>query len=104
MSGKEIRIERIINRNTGNTVIIPMDHGVSSGATKGLINLKRSIGRVADGGAACGAGRTCGCRRLPRARNRPAVDGDGGGLGIRQGMRSALCTVERGTKTDPPFL
>ena len=27
--GKSIRLERIINRNTGNTVIIPMDHGIS---------------------------------------------------------------------------
>ncbi|HMK15699.1 MAG TPA: fructose-bisphosphate aldolase, partial [Methanomicrobiales archaeon] len=31
MIGKEIRIERIINRNTGRAVIIPMDHGFSLG-------------------------------------------------------------------------
>ena len=31
MIGKEIRIERIIDRNTGRAVIIPMDHGFSMG-------------------------------------------------------------------------
>ncbi len=28
-------MERIINRNTGNSVIIPMDHGVSVGPIQG---------------------------------------------------------------------
>ncbi|MGB8819609.1 MAG: fructose-bisphosphate aldolase, partial [Methanoregula sp.] len=27
MRGKEIRLERIMNRNTKKTVIVPMDHG-----------------------------------------------------------------------------
>ncbi len=28
MRGKEIRLERIMNRNTKKTIIVPMDHGV----------------------------------------------------------------------------
>ena len=51
MIGKEIRLERIINRNTRRTVIIPMDHGVSSGPIRGLLDLRTSIGEVAKGGA-----------------------------------------------------
>jgi class I fructose-bisphosphate aldolase len=51
MIGKEIRLERIFNRNTKRVVIIPMDHGVSSGPIKGLLDLKKSIGEVAKGGA-----------------------------------------------------
>lgn len=49
--GKLIRIERIINRNTRKTVIVPMDHGVSSGPIKGLINLGKTVDLVAEGGA-----------------------------------------------------
>jgi DhnA family fructose-bisphosphate aldolase class Ia len=37
--GKQIRLERIINRNTGKTVIVPMDHGMSIGPIPGLINV-----------------------------------------------------------------
>lgn len=51
MIGKEIRLERILNRNTRKTVIIPMDHGVSSGPIKGLLNMRASIGEVVKGGA-----------------------------------------------------
>ena len=49
--GKAVRMERIINRETGNTVIIPMDHGVSMGPIPGIINIRESIDRVANGGA-----------------------------------------------------
>ncbi len=49
--GKRIRIERIINRNTGNTVIVPMDHGVSMGPIEGLRDLAKTINAVAEGGA-----------------------------------------------------
>jgi len=49
--GKLIRMERIINRNTKRTVIVPMDHGVSSGPIKGLINLSHTVDLVAEGGA-----------------------------------------------------
>jgi class I fructose-bisphosphate aldolase len=51
MTGKEIRLERIINRDTGKTVIVPMDHGVSSGPIEGLTNLKDTMIQVANGGA-----------------------------------------------------
>jgi len=49
--GKAIRMERIINRETGNTVIIPMDHGVSMGPIPGIIDIRDSIDKVANGGA-----------------------------------------------------
>jgi class I fructose-bisphosphate aldolase len=51
MSGKEIRLERIINRDTGKAVIVPMDHGVSSGPILGITNMKEAMSQVADGGA-----------------------------------------------------
>ncbi len=49
--GKQIRMERILNRNTGRTVIVPMDHGISVGPIAGLIDIKQTIQMVADGGA-----------------------------------------------------
>jgi len=49
--GKRVRIERIMNRDTGKTVIVPMDHGVSSGPMKGLINIKDTVEKIAEGGA-----------------------------------------------------
>ena len=51
MVGKKIRIERILNRNSGKTVIIPVDHGVTVGPVVGLINMKETIRSVALGGA-----------------------------------------------------
>ncbi|MFQ6050195.1 MAG: 2-amino-3,7-dideoxy-D-threo-hept-6-ulosonate synthase [Candidatus Hydrothermarchaeota archaeon] len=49
--GKAIRIERIMNRETGKTIIVPMDHGVSVGPVKGLINMTETVNKVAEGGA-----------------------------------------------------
>ncbi len=49
--GKQIRIERIINRNTGKTVIVPMDHGISMGPIKGLKDMKSAVQMVSEGGA-----------------------------------------------------
>jgi class I fructose-bisphosphate aldolase len=49
--GKRIRMERIINRNTRRTVIVPMDHGISVGPIAGLINMKDAIQQVSEGGA-----------------------------------------------------
>lgn len=49
--GKRIRMERILDRNTGRTVIVPMDHGISVGPIAGLVNVKEAIGKVAEGGA-----------------------------------------------------
>lgn len=49
--GKTIRIERIMNRKTGKIIIVPMDHGVSSGPIAGLLDMPAAIDGVADGGA-----------------------------------------------------
>jgi len=49
--GKHIRMERIINRNTGKTIIVPMDHGISVGPIDGLQDMKSIIHKVAEGGA-----------------------------------------------------
>ncbi|NPA51407.1 MAG: class I fructose-bisphosphate aldolase family protein [Aquificae bacterium] len=49
--GKRVRLERIMNRDTGKTVIVPMDHGVSSGPMEGLIDVKSTVQKVAEGGA-----------------------------------------------------
>jgi class I fructose-bisphosphate aldolase len=49
--GKQIRLERIINRNTRKTVIVPMDHGMSIGPIPGLINVREAIQKVSEGGA-----------------------------------------------------
>jgi len=51
MRGKEIRLERIMDRNTGKTIIVPMDHGVTNGPMKGLIDMGRTVELVAEGGA-----------------------------------------------------
>ena len=51
MVGKEIRLERIMNRTSKKTVIVPMDHGITMGPIEGLINVKNSIDQVAQGGA-----------------------------------------------------
>jgi len=49
--GKAVRLERIMNRNTKRTIIVPMDHGVSSGPIEGIRDIKRAVDRVAEGGA-----------------------------------------------------
>jgi len=51
MIGKLVRLERIINRETGRTIIVPMDHGVSSGPIEGIVDIKKAVKDVAEGGA-----------------------------------------------------
>lgn len=51
MIGKEIRLERIINRNTKKTVIVPMDHGITVGPIDGLKDMKTAISEMVSGGA-----------------------------------------------------
>jgi len=51
MLGKKIRMERIFNRASGRTVIVPLDHGVTVGPIEGLINLRDTVNKVAEGGA-----------------------------------------------------
>jgi len=51
MIGKSIRLERIINRDSGRTVIVPMDHGITLGPIRGLENMTRTVDAVVNGGA-----------------------------------------------------
>lgn len=50
-TGKAIRLERILDRRTGKTVIVPMDHGMSLGPIKGLVDMSDTVDRIAEGGA-----------------------------------------------------
>ncbi|MEM3702854.1 MAG: 2-amino-3,7-dideoxy-D-threo-hept-6-ulosonate synthase [Candidatus Bathyarchaeia archaeon] len=49
-SGKKRRIRRIFREN-GKAVIVPMDHGVTSGPISGLINMQDTINKLVAGGA-----------------------------------------------------
>ena len=49
--GKAIRLERIFNRNTGRTIVVPMDHGVTVGPIDGLVDMRQAVGKVVEGGA-----------------------------------------------------
>lgn len=51
MIGKKVRLERIFDRATGKTVIVPLDHGVTVGPIRGLEDLPKAINDVAMGGA-----------------------------------------------------
>ena len=49
--GKAIRLERIFNRNTKRTVIVPMDHGTTVGPIAGIVDMREAVGAVVEGGA-----------------------------------------------------
>lgn len=49
--GKKIRLERIMNRNTKKTVIVPLDHPIAMGPMKGLVDMAKTVDAVAAGGA-----------------------------------------------------
>ena len=51
MLGKAVRSERIFNRNTGRTIIVPLDHGVTVGPIYGLIDMRDTVNQIAEGGA-----------------------------------------------------
>ncbi|MGI5964460.1 MAG: 2-amino-3,7-dideoxy-D-threo-hept-6-ulosonate synthase [Candidatus Methanomethylophilaceae archaeon] len=51
MLGKDIRLGRIRDRDTGKYIIVPLDHGVTVGPVKGLNDLMKTVGSVAEGGA-----------------------------------------------------
>lgn len=51
MIGKQIRLERILNRETGKTILVPVDHGISVGPIDGIRDMKTTIQSVARGGA-----------------------------------------------------
>jgi len=50
--GKSIRMERIMNRENGKSIIVPMDHGLTVGPIKGIAdNLGDMVNKIAIGGA-----------------------------------------------------
>ena len=49
--GKAVRMERIFNRNTHRTIIVPLDHGVTVGPIFGLVDLRETVDNVTEGGA-----------------------------------------------------
>jgi class I fructose-bisphosphate aldolase len=51
MSGKELRIKRILSPFDGRTVIFPLDHGVSCGPIPGLERIEDAVGKGIRGGA-----------------------------------------------------
>ncbi len=51
MIGKKIRLERILDRNSHRTVIVPMDHGTTMGPIAGLVDMPTTINKVVEGGA-----------------------------------------------------
>jgi predicted phospho-2-dehydro-3-deoxyheptonate aldolase len=51
MVGKKIRLERILDRESGKTVIIPMDHGVTVGPIEGLGDMRTTVSKIVAGGA-----------------------------------------------------
>ncbi len=44
-------MERIFNRATKRGIIVPMDHGVTVGPIPGLVDMKKAVAEVAEGGA-----------------------------------------------------
>ena len=51
MLGKRVRLERIVNRESGKSVIVPMDHGVTVGPIPGIVNMREVVNAMAEGGA-----------------------------------------------------
>ena len=51
MLGKPIRLERLVNRDTRRTVVVPMDHGVTVGPIAGITNMRDMVNAMAEGGA-----------------------------------------------------
>ena len=49
--GKARRLKRIFNGESGKTIIVPMDHGVTHGPIAGLEDVVRAVGAVKQGGA-----------------------------------------------------
>ena len=47
MRGKEVRLSRILDK--GKALIIPMDHGLTIGPVKGIMNMKNTIQKVVNG-------------------------------------------------------
>ena len=50
MAGKDVRLSRIVNSKSGNTVIVPMDHGVTIGPVDGLREFGSTVSEISSGG------------------------------------------------------
>ncbi len=51
MLGKRIRMERVLDRNTNKTVMVPLIHGVGMGPIEGIKDIKNTVDMVSLGGA-----------------------------------------------------
>jgi predicted phospho-2-dehydro-3-deoxyheptonate aldolase len=51
MLGKNIRMERVMDRNTKKTVMVPLIHGVGMGPIEGIKDIKNTVDMVSLGGA-----------------------------------------------------
>jgi predicted phospho-2-dehydro-3-deoxyheptonate aldolase len=51
MLGKKIRMERVMDRNTKKTVMVPLIHGVGMGPIEGIKDIRNSVDTAALGGA-----------------------------------------------------
>ncbi|HUU81834.1 MAG TPA: fructose-bisphosphate aldolase, partial [Acidobacteriota bacterium] len=51
MLGKRIRMERIMDRNTKKTVMVPLTHGVAMGPIEGIRDIRNTVDTVAMAGA-----------------------------------------------------
>ncbi len=51
MLGKNIRLERIMDREKKRAVVVPMDHGVTVGPIPGIEDMREMVNFVAEGGA-----------------------------------------------------
>jgi len=102
MIGKKIRFERIINRNSGKTVIVPMDHGVTVGPIPGLEDMRTTVSKVVAGGA--------NAILMHKGIVRPGHRGTGKDVGLimhlsggtalspRPNAKELVCTVEEAIK------
>lgn len=48
--GKAVRLERIMDRKSGNTVIVPLDHGLTVGPIDGIVDIAKTANEIADSG------------------------------------------------------
>lgn len=49
--GKAIRLERIFNRDTERTIVVPLDHGTTVGPIPGLVDMRACVANIVEGGA-----------------------------------------------------
>ena len=102
MLGKQVRLERIVARDSGRTVIIPMDHGTTVGPIAGLRDMKTAVQMVVDGGAnaiiahkgVVGSGHRGGGRDIGLIIHLNASTS----LGLDPNAKVMVCTVEEAIK------